>query len=140
MVLKTARINLGLSQKELAYEAKITAKTISRHERGKMSGANSATVRRLAAALGLTIQELTREESIGVPRPERKAPAPAHTGTGKTAKNSSRTTAASRSRGEVQPALSPLAAEAERKAVEDQRWLRMYGVGLRMGPLRLPIM
>lgn len=56
-VLKQLREARGLTQEQLAYEAKITTGTLSKIETGQASPA-WATVRQIIAALDVTLAEL----------------------------------------------------------------------------------
>ncbi len=59
--LKTLRRLRALSQEELAEESGVGRATISRIERGE-TGAHGRTLRRLAKALGVGVEELVRIE------------------------------------------------------------------------------
>jgi transcriptional regulator with XRE-family HTH domain len=59
--LKTLRRLRALSQEELADESGVGRATISRIERGE-TGAHGRTLRRLAKALGVGVEELVRIE------------------------------------------------------------------------------
>ena len=60
--LKELRRLRALSQQELAEESGVGRPTISRIERGE-TGAHGRTLRRLAAALGVGVEELVRVEA-----------------------------------------------------------------------------
>ena len=60
--LKELRKLRALSQQELADESGVGRATISRIERGEM-GAPGRTLRRLANALGVGVEELVKVES-----------------------------------------------------------------------------
>ena len=60
--LKELRRLRALSQQELAEESGLGRATISRIERGE-TGAHGRTLRRLAAALGVGVEELVRVEA-----------------------------------------------------------------------------
>ena len=62
--LKTLRRLRALSQEELAEESGVGRATISRIERGE-TGAHGRTLRRLAKALGVGVEELVRIEETG---------------------------------------------------------------------------
>jgi transcriptional regulator with XRE-family HTH domain len=62
--LKTLRRLRALSQEELAAESGVGRATISRIERGE-TGAHGRTLRRLAKALGVGVEELVRIEETG---------------------------------------------------------------------------
>ncbi len=59
--LKALRRLRALSQEELAEESGVGRATISRIERGE-TGAHGRTLRRLAKALGVGVEELVRIE------------------------------------------------------------------------------
>jgi transcriptional regulator with XRE-family HTH domain len=59
--LKLLRRLRAMSQQELADAANVGRNTISRIERGE-TGAHGRTLRRLAAALGVGVEELVRVE------------------------------------------------------------------------------
>lgn len=59
--LKELRKLRALSQQELAEAAGIGRATLSRIERGE-TGAHGRTLRRLAEALGVSVEELVRAE------------------------------------------------------------------------------
>lgn len=59
--LKELRKLRALSQQELAVAADIGRATLSRIERGE-TGAHGRTLRRLATALGVGVEELVRTE------------------------------------------------------------------------------
>jgi transcriptional regulator with XRE-family HTH domain len=61
--LKALRRLRALSQEELAEESGVGRATISRIERGE-TGAHGRTLRRLAKALGVGVEELVRIEGI----------------------------------------------------------------------------
>lgn len=56
--IKKLRLELGLSQQELARKAGVRRPTISELESGKQQGLNVDTARRLARALGVGIDYL----------------------------------------------------------------------------------
>jgi transcriptional regulator with XRE-family HTH domain len=60
--LKELRRLRALSQQELAEESGVGRATISRIERGE-TGAHGRTLRRLAQALGVGVEELVRVEA-----------------------------------------------------------------------------
>ena len=60
--LKALRHVRGMSQEELADQSGVGRATISRIERG-LSGAQGRTLRRLAVAFGVNVEELVRIES-----------------------------------------------------------------------------
>lgn len=60
--LKELRRLRALSQQELAEESGVGRATISRIERGE-TGAHGRTLRRLAEALGVGVEELVRVEA-----------------------------------------------------------------------------
>lgn len=60
--LKTLRRLRAMSQEELAEESGVGRATISRIERGE-TGAHGRTLRRLAAALSVGVEELVRVEA-----------------------------------------------------------------------------
>jgi transcriptional regulator with XRE-family HTH domain len=60
--LKELRRLRALSQQELAEESGVGRATISRIERGE-TGAHGRTLRRLAGALGVGVEELVRVEA-----------------------------------------------------------------------------
>jgi transcriptional regulator with XRE-family HTH domain len=62
--LKTLRRLRAMSQEELAEESGVGRATISRIERGE-TGAHGRTLRRLAAALGVGVEELVGPENGG---------------------------------------------------------------------------
>ncbi len=62
--LKTLRRLRAMSQEELAEESGVGRATISRIERGE-TGAHGRTLRRLAAALGVGVEELVGAEGDG---------------------------------------------------------------------------
>jgi DNA-binding XRE family transcriptional regulator len=55
MTPKQARIELGLSQRQLATKAKISRNTIVKAERSKQWPVNDLTFRKYALALGLKV-------------------------------------------------------------------------------------
>jgi transcriptional regulator with XRE-family HTH domain len=61
--LKTLRQLRAMSQEELAEESGVGRATISRIERGE-TGAHGRTLRRLAAALGVDVDELVQLEGV----------------------------------------------------------------------------
>lgn len=60
--LKTLRRLRAMSQEELAEESGVGRATISRIERGE-TGAHGRTLRKLAAALSVGVEELVRVEA-----------------------------------------------------------------------------
>ena len=62
--LKRLRRLRAMSQEELAEESGVGRATISRIERGE-TGAHGRTLRRLAQALGVGVEELVGEEGSG---------------------------------------------------------------------------
>ncbi len=60
--LRTLRRLRAMSQEELAEESGVGRATISRIERGE-TGAHGRTLRRLAAALSVGVEELVRVEA-----------------------------------------------------------------------------
>ncbi len=62
--LKTLRRLRAMSQEELAEESGVGRATISRIERGE-TGAHGRTLRKLAAALGVGVEELVAVEGNG---------------------------------------------------------------------------
>jgi transcriptional regulator with XRE-family HTH domain len=60
--LKALRRLRAMSQQELADAANVGRNTISRIERGE-TGAHGRTLRRLAAALGVGVEELVKVEA-----------------------------------------------------------------------------
>lgn len=60
--LKALRRLRAMSQQELGDAANVGRNTISRIERGE-TGAHGRTLRRLAAALGVGVEELVRVEA-----------------------------------------------------------------------------
>jgi transcriptional regulator with XRE-family HTH domain len=69
MMLKAIRITKGISQDALARKAHMSQTFLSNVERGKADPSLS-TLKRLAAALGVTVCDLVRDEQPT--RPSRK--------------------------------------------------------------------
>lgn len=63
ILLKTARENARLSQKQLAELSKVPQQTISAIESGTRGNPGADTLYRLANALGMTMDELYVEEA-----------------------------------------------------------------------------
>ncbi|MBA2487374.1 MAG: helix-turn-helix transcriptional regulator [Nitrospira sp.] len=61
MMLKAIRVKKGFSQDALAQKAKMSQTFLSHVERGKADPSLS-TLKRLAAALGVTVCDLVRDE------------------------------------------------------------------------------
>jgi transcriptional regulator with XRE-family HTH domain len=59
--LKSERLRLGLTQKQLAEKIGITDRTIQNYERGNKNAARFEHVRALAAIFGISTSELTGE-------------------------------------------------------------------------------
>jgi transcriptional regulator with XRE-family HTH domain len=65
--LRTIRLNLGLTQVELAERAGVSLHTVKRLEGGHRKRPYPATRRRIAAALGVTITDVDElRESNGI--------------------------------------------------------------------------
>jgi transcriptional regulator with XRE-family HTH domain len=56
-VVHRLRLERGVTQESLAFEAHVTIATLSRIERG-VTGPKVATLRKIAAALGMSLAEL----------------------------------------------------------------------------------
>ena len=69
MMLKAIRLKKGFSQDALALKAKMSQTFLSHVERGKADPSLS-TLKRLAAALGVTVCDLMRDEQPN--RPSRR--------------------------------------------------------------------
>lgn len=63
-VVRHLRLDLGLTQEELAFEADLTISAMARIERGKSTPAWT-TVKRIAVALGVTVHDLARAAEGG---------------------------------------------------------------------------
>jgi transcriptional regulator with XRE-family HTH domain len=61
--LRSARINLGLSQRDLAAQAGVARETIRRLE-SREGGANPATLKRVADIFGIKPLDLVADPSI----------------------------------------------------------------------------
>lgn len=61
MSLKSIRKRAGLTQERLAEKVGITQSAVAAHEAGT-SGMSLATARKYAEALGITVDDLIREE------------------------------------------------------------------------------
>lgn len=60
LMIEKKRKDLGMTQTQLAYHAKVTAQEISRFERGWAKPYNGQASR-LAEVLGISVEELTKE-------------------------------------------------------------------------------
>ncbi len=62
--IRRLRVARGLTQEGLAFESDLTVSAMARIERGRSTPAWT-TVRRIAAALGVTVQDLARAAECG---------------------------------------------------------------------------
>jgi transcriptional regulator with XRE-family HTH domain len=60
--LREVRLKQGLSQQDLAAKSGVTAANISRIETGETNQPRPSTLRKLAAALGVSVAELWEAE------------------------------------------------------------------------------
>jgi predicted ATPase/DNA-binding XRE family transcriptional regulator len=70
-LLRQLREHAGLTQEQLAERARLSAKAVSALERGERQHPYPHTVRTLAAALGLSVEERSRLEAAVSPRGQR---------------------------------------------------------------------
>lgn len=68
IVVRTARVNRGWRQRDLARAARVSDATISRVERGHIDGVSVGTLRRIASALDIRVELVPRSRSANLER------------------------------------------------------------------------